>query len=75
MKLLTACTFATILASAAMADTVQILKPDGKTETFRGVEVIYSHSDGKMITLRDADGKEVVTLVNVQMIIRPEEKQ
>ena len=71
MKLLTAALAATMIGTAAMADTVQILKPDGKTETFRGVE---ADIDGKTVVLKNADGNEIVTLVNVQMIIRPEDK-
>ena len=74
MKLLTAALLATILASTAMAFEAQVYRPDGNTETFKGVKDVVPGASPNVYSLYDKNGDTIAVIINMPMIVRSEDK-
>ena len=74
MKFLTAALAATVIGTAAMAHEVQVFKPNGETETFTGVDQVEPCAEPNAYAFEDGDGNVIAYIVDMPMIIRPEDK-
>jgi len=54
-----------------MAREVQVFKPNGETETFKGVEQVDPCEEPNIYALIGREGEVIAVIVNMPMIYRP----